>query len=97
MHWPAYLRPLLFLAAIGWSGIQLFEALQRWSFARICVKTCGPYWPAELVGQLRAEMDWQSPLVLATVPLLLGAVAWLWRRLRPSMSGRPPDAAPGSG
>jgi hypothetical protein len=49
----------------------LLEALQRWRFERICSMTCGPFWEAELIGQLRAAMDWQTPLALAALPLAL--------------------------
>jgi hypothetical protein len=80
MGWFFGIRSALYLAVVGWSGLQLIEALQRWRFARICAMSCGPYWPAELVGQLRAAMDWQTPLALAGVPAVLAAVAWVWRR-----------------
>ena len=76
----ADIRAVPYLAAVGWSGLHLTETLQRWRFARICEMSCGPYWPAELVGQLRAAMDWQTPLALAGVPAVLAAVVWVWRR-----------------
>jgi hypothetical protein len=68
---PRLVPLLMFLASVGWSVFLLLEALQRWRFERICSMTCGPFWDAELIGQLRAEMDWQTPLALAALPLAL--------------------------
>jgi hypothetical protein len=68
---PRLVPLLMFLACVGWTGFFLLEALQRWRFERICIMTCGPYWPVELVESLRAAMDWQTPLALATLPLAL--------------------------
>ncbi len=68
---PALGRLLLPLLAAGWSCFWLLEALQRVQLERVYLMTWGPFWEAELIGQLRAAMDWQTPLALAALPLAL--------------------------
>ena len=75
---PRLLWASLLLGSI-WSGWFLWSAFGRWRFERVCSMTCGPFWEAELIGQLRAAMDWQRPLLLAALPLAALAVWWLAR------------------
>ena len=75
------LHGLLVLAAFAWSAWFLSVALDRWRFEAMCVMTCGPFWEAELIGQLRAEMDWQTPLLLALLPVGLLLGCWIASRL----------------
>lgn len=78
-RWLALARRLLLpLLSIGWSGMFLLEALQRWRFERICAMTCGPFWEVGTVEMIRAAMDWHTPLALAALPL---AVMCGWRLL----------------
>jgi hypothetical protein len=74
------LRRLFALAALAWSAWFLVAAFERWRFEVICSKTCGPFWPVELVEELRRAMDWQSPLLAALLPLVL-VVLWMAFRL----------------
>lgn len=75
-------RPLPKLAILVWSGAFVCEALRRWRFDRICDMSCGPFWEPELIGPLRAQMDWQTPLVLACLPLVILVVVRTWRCAR---------------
>jgi len=77
MRHPALARLLLLpLLAVGWSGVFLVEALQRWRFERICAMSCGPFWEAGTVELIRSAMDWHTPLALAALPLALWAARW---------------------
>lgn len=75
-------RLLPTLAALVWSGSLLLDALRRWRFERVCEMTCGPFWEPELIGPLRTQMDWHTPLVLAFLPILLLVGLRVWRRAR---------------
>ena len=74
-------RGLFVLVALTWSAWFLAAAFERWRFEVMCSMTCGPFWPVELVEELRRAMDWQSPLLAALLPLVL---AVLWMAFRPS-------------
>ncbi len=75
------LRGLLVLAALSWSAWFMSVALDRWRFEAMCVMTCGPFWPVELVEELRRAMDWQTPLLLALLPVGLLLGCWMAFRL----------------
>lgn len=73
------LARLLGLAALAWSGWFLVAAFRRWSWERVCSMACPPFMPAELVEEHRRSMDWQTPLLIAVLPL---AVLGCWMALR---------------
>jgi hypothetical protein len=70
---------LIDLVVIAWSGWFFVVAFQRYQFELFCAMTCGPFWPIELVDEIRRSMDWQTPLLMAIVPL---AVLGCWVALR---------------
>ena len=77
MSRPRFARMFVLLAAsVGWSGVFLLEALDRWRFERICAMTCGPFWEVGTVELIKGAMDWHTPLTLAALPLALWGV-WL--------------------
>lgn len=88
MHSPA--RPRVALASLllglGWSGWFLWSAFGRWRHESICAMNCGPFAPAELADYYRRAFDWQSPLMLAALPL---AALGLWWQLNTSSKYTP--------
>lgn len=44
-----------------------------------CSMSCGPFVPAEVADGLHRAMDWQTPLLLATLPLAVVVAWWLLR------------------
>lgn len=72
-------RFALVVLVLAWSGGFAWQALGRWSYARWCAKTCGPFVPVELADDFRRAFDWQSPLLLAALPLAALAAWWLAR------------------
>lgn len=78
---PRLLRLAALLLGLGWSGWFLWAAFGRWRFERVCSMACGPFAPAELADYYRRAFDWQTPLMLAGVPLAALVVCWLLLRL----------------
>lgn len=72
---------LLALVALAWSGWFLVAAFERWRFEAFCSMACGPFWPVELAEGLRRSMDWQTPLLVAAVPLAVLLGCWMALRL----------------
>lgn len=72
-------RFALVMLVLAWSGGFAWQALGRWSYTRWCARTCGPFVPVELVEQTRRAQDWQSPLLLAALPLASLAAYWALR------------------
>lgn len=72
---------LLVLAVLVWSGWFLTAAFQRWRFEAVCSVACGPFWPVELAEAMRRSMDWQTPLLVAAVPLAVLLGCWMTLRL----------------
>ena len=71
---------LLTLAGLAWSAWFLWAAFGRWRFERFCSMACGPFVPAEQADYYRQAFDWQTPFLMAVLPLgILGA--WLAFRL----------------
>lgn len=70
---------LLALAGVAWSAWFLVSAFQRWRHERICSMVCGPFVPVELAEHYRRAFDWQTPLLVALVPL---AVLGCWMAFR---------------
>lgn len=74
---PARLRLLLLVLSLGWSGWFLWAAFGRWRFEVFCSFVCGPFVPVELAEQYRRAFDWQTPLMLAALPLAALGFWWL--------------------
>lgn len=70
---------LLGLAALAWSGWFLVGAFQRWRWEHVCSMVCPPFVPVEFIEQHRRAMDWQTPLLIAVLPL---AVLGCWMAFR---------------
>lgn len=82
-------RRALLLAGLAWSGGYVWQALGRWSWSRRCAMSCPPFTPVELLEETRRAQEWQTPLGLAALPLVLGVAAWLLRA-RGRRRRRPP-------
>lgn len=79
MHVPRFLRLLLVLLALCWSGWFLAGAFQRWRYESVFAMIAPVYIPIELMAHYRRTMDWQTPLLLASLPLLFPLTRWLLR------------------
>jgi hypothetical protein len=79
MHLPRFLRLLLILLALCWSGWFLVGAFQRWRYESISAMIAPVYIPKELMKHYRRTQDWQTPLMLACLPLLFPLTQWLLR------------------
>jgi hypothetical protein len=78
MRSPARLTSLLL--GLGWSAWFLWDAFGRWRLESICAFACPAYLPEDMpeyAEQLWRSMDWQTPLMLAALPLAALVVWWL--------------------
>jgi hypothetical protein len=72
-------------AGVVWSCWFLAEALPRFRFDRMCAMICEAFTSPEGVAAMRHAMDWQTPLILAGLPLLPWAGQRLLRRMQVSI------------
>jgi hypothetical protein len=86
---PASAALLLAAPALGLLAAGLALALERWHWAMVCVRICGPFLPADLpqreIEAFRRALDWHTPLALAAAAAL--AVLALWLGLRAGRRG----------
>lgn len=77
-------RLLLALPVLAWSGWFLWAAFKRWQFSVFCSMACPAFIDAETAPAHFRAMDWQTPLLLACLPLAaLGAAVLLRALLHP--------------
>lgn len=75
-------RHVALLMAAAWAGGFAWQALKRWSYASWCARTCGPFTWVELLDQHRRASDWQTPALLAALPLLMLSAYAVFRFIR---------------
>ena len=79
MRFPRLAVLLVAAPAVTWSAWFLWQAFRRWRFEHFCAMACGPFVPVELADHYRRAFDWQSPLLLAALPLAALAAYWALR------------------
>lgn len=75
---------LLAAPALCLLASSLVLAFERWRWAWICVRVCGPFLPADLTHREREAflraMDWHTPLAAAAAAALVLLALWAgWR------------------
>jgi hypothetical protein len=83
LAWPLAAAGLL-LAVLG-AAI----AFDRFQWAALCERICGPFTLPEHVDALRRSMDWQTPLAWAATGVGLLALLLAVQRARPRRDTRP--------
>jgi hypothetical protein len=82
MRRPRPLTLLLLLPALAWSGWFLRIAWRKFLNELRCASECPVFMPVEFIEQHRRAMDWQTPLMLAVLPLVLLMTWLIWRTAR---------------
>lgn len=84
-------RFLLALPAIIWSGWFLTIAFKRWSYAGWYSRSFGPFIRLENLPRHLHATNWETPLLLATLPLTVFGAWCLLRSFHGSKFCGPPD------
>ncbi len=90
MHRPPLSRPALLIAllfGLPWSASFLWQAFEHWRYAVACAMACPAYIDADLAPAHFRSMDWQGPLLLAALPLMLAGAGWVSLRRRAMRRG----------